>query len=71
MLRKINLIEYFESGIKSDTKLKIGTEHEKFILNKSTLKPLSYNEKNGTVYKSIKITASETIEININSSNWK
>ena len=34
MLRKINLIEYFESGIKSDTKLKIGTEHEKFILNK-------------------------------------
>ena len=31
----------------------------------------SYNEKNGTVYKSIKLTASETIEININSSNWK
>ena len=47
MLNKINLIEYFEKGIKSDTELKIGTEHEKFILNKSTLKPLSYDEKNG------------------------
>ena len=47
MLNKINLIEYFEKGIKSDTELKIGTEHEKFILNKSTLKPLSYKEKNG------------------------
>ena len=31
----------------------------------------SYNEKNGTAYKSVKITASETIEIDINSSNWK
>ena len=30
-----------------------------------------YNEKNGTTYKSVKITASETIEIDINSSNWK
>ena len=47
MLNKINLIEYFEKGIKSDTELKIGTEHEKFILNESTLKPLSYEEKNG------------------------
>ncbi len=47
MLNKINLIEYFENGIKPDTELKIGTEHEKFILNESTLKPLSYEEKNG------------------------
>ena len=47
MLKKTKLIEYFEKGIKSDSELKIGTEHEKFILNKSTLKPLSYDEKNG------------------------
>jgi len=47
MLNKKKLIEYFVKGIKSDTELKIGTEHEKFILNKSTLKTLSYDEKNG------------------------
>ena len=44
---KKEVIEYFEKGMKPDTELKIGTEHEKFILNKSTLKPLSYDEKNG------------------------
>ena len=27
--------------------MKIGVEHEKFILNKDTLKPLNYYEKNG------------------------
>ena len=47
MINKKKLIEYFVKGIKSDTELKIGTEHEKFILNKSTLKTLSYDEKNG------------------------
>ena len=47
MLSKKELIDYFEKGIKSEKKLKIGTEHEKFILNKSTLKPISYYEKNG------------------------
>ena len=47
MLNKKKLIEYFEQGIKPATELKIGTEHEKFILNKSTLKPLSYDGKNG------------------------
>jgi len=47
MLNKKKLIEYLEKGIKSDAELKIGTEHEKFILNTSTLKPLSYDEKNG------------------------
>ena len=47
MLTKKNLIEYFEKGAKSEKELKIGTEHEKFILNKSTLKPLSYDEKDG------------------------
>ena len=45
MLNKKKLIEYFEKGIKNTSKLKIGTEHEKFILNKTSLKPLIYNEK--------------------------
>lgn len=31
----------------------------------------SYNDRNGTNYKSIKITSPQTIEINLNSSNWK
>ena len=31
----------------------------------------SYNEKYNTNYKSVKITAKETTEIEINSSNWK
>ena len=47
MLNKNNLIEYFENGIKSSSELKIGTEHEKFILNKKTLKPLKYEGNNG------------------------
>ena len=47
MLNKKKLIQYFEDGIKSEKELRVGTEHEKFILNKSTLQPLSYEEKNG------------------------
>tara|TARA_Y100001970_G_scaffold200375_1_gene243728 strand:+ start:21216 stop:22553 length:1338 start_codon:yes stop_codon:yes gene_type:complete len=47
MIKKSNLTEYFFKGIKSKTNLKIGVEHEKFILNKNTLKPLSYDEING------------------------
>ena len=47
MLSKTKIIDYFVKGIKSKEELKIGTEHEKFILNKSTLKPLSYDGKNG------------------------
>tara|TARA_B100001250_G_scaffold382685_1_gene376037 strand:- start:200 stop:1537 length:1338 start_codon:yes stop_codon:yes gene_type:complete len=68
MLRKKKLIEYFESGIKSDTELKIGTEHEKFILNKSTLKPLSYNEKNGigAIFSSLKDMGWKSIYDEIN-----
>ena len=68
MLRKKKLIEYFESGIKSDTELKIGTEHEKFILNKSTLKPLSYNEKNGIgdIFSSLKDMGWKSIYDEIN-----
>ena len=47
MLNKKKLIEYFIKGIKPETQLKIGTEHEKFILNKSSFKPLTYDKKNG------------------------
>jgi len=47
MIKKNDLTEYFFRGIKSKTNLKIGVEHEKFILNKNTLKPLSYEEHNG------------------------
>ena len=47
MIKKDDLTNYFFRGIKSKTNLKIGVEHEKFILNKNTLKPLSYEEHNG------------------------
>ena len=47
MINKNQLIEYFYKGIKSKTNLKIGVEHEKFILNKDTHLPVSYEEKNG------------------------
>ena len=47
MLQKNNLIEYFFKGIKSKSSIKIGVEHEKFALNASTLKPLSYDEVGG------------------------
>ena len=47
MIKKDDLTEYFFRGIKSKTNLKNGVEHEKFILNKNTLKPLSYEEQNG------------------------
>ena len=47
MLKKNDLINYFAQGIKPPEDLKIGVEHEKFILNKDTIKPLSYYEKGG------------------------
>ena len=47
MIKKDDLTEYFFRGIKSKNNLKIGVEHEKFILNTNTLKPLSYEEHNG------------------------
>jgi len=31
----------------------------------------SYNEKNGTNYKSVKIIAEDTVMIDVNSSAWK
>ena len=47
MIKNSDLTEYFFKGIKSKHNLKIGVEHEKFILNKNTLKPVSYEEHNG------------------------
>ena len=47
MIKKIDLLEYFFKGIKPKHNLKIGVEHEKFALNKKTLKPLSYDEPFG------------------------
>ncbi|SVC18648.1 uncharacterized protein METZ01_LOCUS271502, partial [marine metagenome] len=47
MINKDNLVNYFFEGIKPIDQLKIGVEHEKFILNKDTLKPLTYDESGG------------------------
>ena len=47
MLKKSDLIDYFFKGIKKKDDLRIGVEHEKFVLNKSTLHQLSYEEPNG------------------------
>ena len=59
MLNKQNLIKYFENGIKSNANLKIGTEHEKFILNKDTFLPLKYDEENGINNQAAKSLALE------------
>jgi glutamate--cysteine ligase len=47
MISKKDLINYFFEGIKPAHQMKIGVEHEKFILNKKSLKPLSYEQKGG------------------------
>ncbi len=47
MLKKNDLIDYFYRGIKDKKNLKIGVEHEKFVLRKNNFNQLSYNEKNG------------------------
>jgi len=41
VLGKEDLINYFLSGSKKSF-LKIGTEHEKFLFNKTSKKPISY-----------------------------
>ena len=43
MLSKSDLIEYFESGIKNTSEIKIGTEREKFIYHKSDLSLVPYS----------------------------
>ena len=47
MIKKDDLVNYFFEGVKPIDELKIGVEHEKFILNKDTLKPLTYDEQGG------------------------
>ena len=47
MLNKEDLVNYFYKGIKNKNELKIGVEHEKFILDKDSLRPLNYNEDGG------------------------
>ena len=41
---KIQLIQYFENGIKSKNQLRVGVEHEKFLFNKKDLKRIGYSE---------------------------
>ncbi len=47
MLQKKELIEYFYKGIKDKNNLKIGVEHEKFVISKKNYNQVSYDEKNG------------------------
>ncbi len=47
MLKKDDLIQYFFKGIKEKNNLKIGVEHEKFVLNKKDYNQVSYEAKNG------------------------
>ena len=44
---KKDIIEYFEKGSKPKNFWKIGTEHEKFLYDLRTLKPINYYGKNG------------------------
>ena len=41
---KSQLIKYFNDGIKEDTNLRIGVEHEKFLFNRKDLKRIDYNQ---------------------------
>ncbi len=47
MISKNDLNDYFISGIKNKKNLKIGVEHEKFVLDKDSFLPRSYDENNG------------------------
>ena len=47
MLKKIDLTDYFYKGIKDKNNLKIGVEHEKFVLSKINFNQVSYYMKNG------------------------
>ena len=41
---KTQLIQYFKDGIKKDTDLRIGVEHEKFLFNKTDLTRINYDQ---------------------------
>ena len=45
MLSKENLISYFSDGEKQEENFKIGTEHEKFLFNLESKKPVDFSEK--------------------------
>ncbi len=47
MLQKKDLVDYFYKGIKDKNNLKIGVEHEKFVLSKNNFRQVSYDMKNG------------------------
>ena len=47
MINKNDLNDYFFSGFKHKKNLKIGVEHEKFVLDKDSFLPRSYDENNG------------------------
>ena len=47
MLKKDDLIQYFFKGVKEKNNLKIGVEHEKFVLNNKDYNQVSYEAKNG------------------------
>ncbi len=44
---KAQLVEYFSSGSKPKSAWRIGTEHEKFVFDTKTLKPIPYEGANG------------------------
>lgn len=44
---KAQLVEYFSSGSKPKSAWRIGTEHEKFVFDAKTLRPVSYDAPNG------------------------
>ena len=47
MLKRNDIIDYFFKGIKEKNNLRIGVEHEKFVLKKESFHQLSYDK----VYK--------------------
>ena len=47
MLKRNDIIDYFFKGIKEKNNLRIGVEHEKFVLKKDSFRQLSYEEPNG------------------------
>ena len=44
---KAQLVEYFSSGSKPKSAWRIGTEHEKFVFDEKTLRPIPYEGPNG------------------------
>jgi glutamate--cysteine ligase len=63
---KAQLVEYFSSGSKPKSAWRIGTEHEKFVFDAKTLKPIPYEGPNGigAILKSLTRFGWEAIEEN-------